>query len=58
MDESFMTIREFCEKLQISTSTVHRWIKSGMIPAVKVGRRWKISRSVYESISSMGYSIK
>ena len=52
MEESYMTIKEFCEKLQISPSTVYRMIKSGMIPAIKFGRYWKIPRSVFERISA------
>lgn len=47
MEESYMTIKEFCERLQVSTSTVYRMIKSGMIPAIKFGRYWKIPRSVF-----------
>ena len=50
MEESYMTIREFCEKLKISPSTVYRMIKSGMIPAVKFGRYWKIPKSVFDRI--------
>lgn len=52
MEESYMTIKEFCEKLQISPSTVYRMIKSGMIPAIKFGRYWKIARSVFGRISA------
>lgn len=47
MEESYMTIKEFCERLQISPSTVYRMIKSGMIPAIKFGRYWKIPRSIF-----------
>lgn len=50
MKESYMTIKEFCERLQISQSTVYRMIKSGMIPAIKYGRCWKIPRSVFDNI--------
>lgn len=50
MKESYMTIKEFCERLQISQSTVYRMIKSGMIPAIKFGRYWKIPRSVFDNI--------
>ena len=49
MEESYMTIKEFCERLQISSSIVYRMIKSGIIPAIKFGRRWKIPRSVFGS---------
>ena len=54
MEESYMTIKEFCEKLQVSPSTVYRMIKSRLIPAIKFGRYWKIPRSVFEQIPTRG----
>lgn len=52
MEESYITIKEFCNRLQISPSTVYRMIKSGIIPAIKFGRYWKIPRSVFEKIQA------
>lgn len=54
MDESFMTTKEFCEKLKMSSATVYRMISSRMIPAIKVGRYWKIPRSFFEGIAARG----
>jgi len=48
MGGSFMTTKEFCGRLQISSSAAYRMIKDGMIPAIKFGRRWKIPRSVFD----------
>jgi len=50
MDKSYMTVKEFCERLQVSTSTVYRMIKAKQIPAVKFGRYWKIPRSIFDTI--------
>lgn len=50
MDNSYMTVKEFCERMQVSASTVYRMIKAGQLPAVKFGRYWKISRSVFNDI--------
>lgn len=50
MEEFYMTVKEFCERLQISTSTVYRMIRGGQIPALKFGRYWKIPRSVLNEI--------
>ena len=50
-NEAYMTVNEFCERLQISTSTVYRMIKAQQIPAVKFGRRYKIPRSMFEKIN-------
>lgn len=52
MDESYMTIKEFCERMQVSTSTVYRMIKAGQIKAIKFGRYWKISRDVFSRIQN------
>lgn len=38
-NESYMTVKEFCERLQVSTSTAYRMIKEQQISAVKFGRR-------------------
>lgn len=50
MEQSYMTIKEFCERLQVSTSTVYRMIKEGTIPAIKFGRYWKIPRSIFKDM--------
>lgn len=38
MEESYMTVKEFCDRLQVSQSTVYRMIKERQIPAIKFGR--------------------
>lgn len=50
MSVSYMTVKEFCEKMQVSTSTVYRMIKEKQLPAIKFGRYWKISREVFDDI--------
>lgn len=51
IDESYMTVNEFCERLQISTSTAYRMIREQQIPAFKFGRRYKIPRSIFEKLN-------
>lgn len=43
--ESYITVQQFCEILQVSHSTAYRMIKDGYLRAVKVGRRYKIPYS-------------
>lgn len=50
-NESYMTVKEFCERMQISTSTAYRMIKEQQIPAIKFGRRYKIPRSIFEKLN-------
>ncbi|NVJ64632.1 MAG: helix-turn-helix domain-containing protein [Flavobacteriaceae bacterium] len=44
-DKEFLSIKETCELLGASRMTVHRQIKKGFIPAVKLGSRVIIKRS-------------
>ena len=51
IDETYMTVQEFCERLKISDSTVYRMIREKQIPAVKVGRRYKIPKSMFDRLN-------
>ena len=44
MDETFLTTEEVLEYLQVNLRTVYRLIKAGKIPAVRVGRQWRIRK--------------
>ncbi len=50
-NDSYMTVKEFCERLQISTSTAYRMIKTQQIPAIRFGRRYKIPRSIFDQLN-------
>lgn len=45
VDESFVPIEELAKHFAVSISTVRTWIRSGLIPALKLGGvyRFKIS---------------
>ena len=45
MDESFLTTEEVLEYLQVNLRTVYRLIKTGKIPAVRIGRQWRFRKS-------------
>ena len=38
-----LSIHEFAEKLNVHPNTVRRWISTGKIKALKIGKNWKIS---------------
>src|SRR5437016_14684064 len=44
MDETFLTTEEVLEYLQVNLRTVYRLIKAGKIPAVRVGRQWRLGK--------------
>ena len=39
----FFTLKEVAEKARVSERTLHRYIQSGKLEAVKFGGKWKIS---------------
>ena len=46
MNKEYITLREFCERIQISSSTAYRMIRNGQLPAYKVGRNYRVTLSV------------
>ena len=41
-DLDLMTIKEVCDRLQISRNTAYSLLKKGDLEGVKVGRMWRI----------------
>ena len=51
-DLDLMTIREVCERLQISRNTAYSLLKRGDLEGVKVGRMWRIpDKSIWNYIT-------
>ena len=48
--EKAYTIREFCNRFQISKPTLYEWIKMGKISPVKIGRRVFFKKSDVEAL--------
>jgi excisionase family DNA binding protein len=44
-DEVFLTTVEVLEYLNLSVRTVYRLIKSGKVPAVRIGRQWRFRKA-------------
>lgn len=43
--EAWVSLGEIAEHLQVSTDTVHRWIRAKKIPVHRVGRFWRFQVS-------------
>ena len=41
---NLMTIEEVAEYLRVHTSTVYRLVRQGALPAVKIGKQWRVDR--------------
>ena len=46
----FLTVGEVAEMMRVSTMTVYRLVHSGELPAVRVGRSFRIPESAVSSI--------
>jgi excisionase family DNA binding protein len=44
------SIQDVANSLEVSEVTVRRWIRSGSIPAKKVGKSWKVPRKFLEGL--------
>ncbi|WP_170433117.1 helix-turn-helix domain-containing protein [Ruegeria arenilitoris] len=44
-DAAYLSVRDVAALFRISIKTVRRWIKSGELPATRLGRDWRIARS-------------
>ncbi len=40
---NLLTIEQVANQLQVSTKTIHRWIKAGDLVAHRLGHQWRIS---------------
>jgi excisionase family DNA binding protein len=45
VETALMTIQQAAEYLQLSRETLYKYAQSSRVPAVKVGRHWRFSRS-------------
>lgn len=43
--KSYLTLQEVAESFRVNERTVRRWIKSGDLPAFRVGHHWRIAES-------------
>ncbi len=42
MNETLLTAAEVADQLRVSTMTIYRLIRSGELPAVRVGRNYRV----------------
>jgi excisionase family DNA binding protein len=41
-DDDFLTVPEVAERLRVRTMTIYRWIEAGKLPALRVGKHYRI----------------
>ena len=42
MNEKLLTPEQVAERLQVTERTVYAWLRRGNLPALKLGRLWRI----------------
>lgn len=47
--DGLMTVHEMVSYLKVCRATIQRWCKEGKLPAVKVGREYRVRRSDMEA---------
>ena len=52
----FVTVAEVAEELRVSNMTVYRLVQSGQIPAVRVGRSYRIRATDFDRYLSEQYN--
>ena len=46
--DTLLSTEEVAEYLGLGQATVYRWCREGSLPALKIGRRWRVRRSALE----------
>lgn len=52
----YLTVAEVAEMLRVSTMTVYRLIKSGELPAVRVGRSYRLAEDDVDRFVARGFT--
>jgi excisionase family DNA binding protein len=47
--DRYQSVQELAERLEIAEATVRRWIKSGELRAIDIGKGWRVADSDLES---------
>ena len=52
----FLTVQEVADLMRVSSMTVYRLIKSGELPAVRVGRSFRVAERDVDTYLASGYT--
>jgi excisionase family DNA binding protein len=48
--ETSLTIEQAAERLQMNKEVLRRWVRDGRVPAVKLGRHWRLTESTIDRV--------
>jgi excisionase family DNA binding protein len=49
-DNELLTVEQVADELQMTPQTIRNWIKSGVLPAVKLGHVFRVQRAAVEEM--------
>lgn len=52
---SFLTVAEVADAMRVSKMTVYRMIHAGQMPAVRMGRSFRVPRKAVDDLIAQGY---
>jgi excisionase family DNA binding protein len=48
LGKEWLSVADICDYMEVSTFVVTRMLRSGDLPAVKMGREWRVARRDFE----------
>ena len=55
-EDPYLTIKDICSELRLSHETVRKWMISGRLPYMKVGRQYRVRRADLDRMLTAGDS--
>ena len=50
MSDELLTVPEVAERLRMTTMTIYRWIEEGRLPALQIGKHYRIRESDLDAV--------
>jgi len=50
MADDFLTVPEVADRLRVQRMTVYRWIEDGKLPAMQIGKHYRIKASDLDAL--------
>ncbi|MGH2870064.1 MAG: helix-turn-helix domain-containing protein [Solirubrobacteraceae bacterium] len=50
MSDEFLTVPEVAERLRMTAMTIYRWIEDGKLPAVQIGKHYRIRATDVDAV--------
>ena len=58
MEKDVYTIEELTDILQVTRRTIYSYIKSGKLPAIRMGKYWRVRRDQLDAFLSAGTELR